>query len=153
MYFGTPIVVKVYNDDEMKNEIILDRVKFWIDQDIIHAKFNGHVDKRFIEIEVEDIFIEVIKAMSNGKYRPLLIDLTELSKLNTVRLFKMLFRNVEIKSLVLSKSFLVKSLDLKLFMQLYKFRSTTIVPYKISTNYKHTLKFCNENYAQFNASY
>ncbi|WJJ97410.1 hypothetical protein [Algibacter luteus] len=137
----------------MKNEIILDNVKFWLDQDIIHATFNSHVDKSFIEFEAEVIFIEVIKAMSYGKYRPILIDLSGVSRLNSIRLFKLFSSNAQIKSLVLSKSFIVKSLDLKFFLELFKIGSPTIVPIKISTDYTDTLKFCNENYAQFNASY
>ncbi len=150
-YFGTPIVVKFYNCNNMKNEIVLNHVKFWQDQNIIHATFISNVDKNFIEIEVEEIFIEVITALSNEQYRPLLIDITQLSRPNTVRLFKLLCRNWKINSLILAKSFIVKSWDLKLFLELFKLGRPSIVPNKISTDYKDTLKFCNDNYAQFNA--
>ncbi|MCF7559923.1 hypothetical protein L3X39_04675 [Sabulilitoribacter multivorans] len=135
----------------MKNEIVIDNIKFWVDQNIIHTSINGKIDKKFLEIE--DIFVEVILALTVGNFKPLLIDLTTISKLNAINLFKILSRSSQIKTLVLSKSFLVQSYDLKLLLDLYNFGNETIVPNKISTKYSHAVKYCNQSYEQFNASY
>ena len=135
----------------MKNEIIFENVKFWQDQDIIHCSFNSEFDDRLLEIEIEDLFVQVIDALSNGSYKPILIDLTAVSYLNAIGLYKFISRNSQIKSYVLSKSFIVKSIDIKLLLELYNLGSDGVVPNKICTNFDRAIQYCNEKHAAFNA--
>jgi anti-anti-sigma regulatory factor len=136
----------------MKNEIIFDNVKFWLDQHIIHCSFNSKFDERFLEYEIEDLFIEVISSLSIGNFKPILIDLTEVTYLNSISLYKFLSRSTQIKSSVLSKSFLVRSMDLKILLSLYNFGSIEVVPNKICTNFNMAVNYCNEKHQMFNAA-
>lgn len=137
----------------MGNEIVYDSVKFWLDHHVIHCRIKNNISKEFSEIEFEDLFVKIISSLTNVNYKPVLIDLTDLSYLNALSVFKTISRSLQIKSIVLSKTFLVQSIDLKLLLSLYNFGNNSVVPNKISTNYNGALKFSNETYEQFNASY
>ena len=135
----------------MNNEIIFENVNFWLDQHIIHCSFNSKFDERFREIEIEDLFIEVISAFSNGNYKPILIDLTRVSNLTAINLYKLISRNSQIKTYVLLKSFIVKSFDIKLLLKIYDFGANAIVPNKICTNFNRAVQYCNEKHSEFNS--
>ncbi|NNC51111.1 MAG: hypothetical protein HKO01_11300 [Flaviramulus sp.] len=137
----------------MGNEIVYDNVKFWLDHHVIHCRIKNNINEEFSKIEFEDLFIKIISTLTYGNYKPVLIDLTDLSYLNALSVFKTISRSIRIKSTVLSKTFLVQSIDLKLLLSLYNFGNDSVVPNKISTNYNVALKYSNETYEQFNASY
>lgn len=135
----------------MKNEIIFDNVKFWLNQDIIHCSFYGKIDKQFLDFEIEYIFAEVITSLSNGSFKPILIDLTGVSNTNAFSLYKVISRNPQIKPYVISKSFLVKSFNIKLLFKLYNIGNDGVVPIKISTSFINAVQYSNEKYLEFNA--
>lgn len=135
----------------MKKEIIFDNVKFWLDQHIIYCSFNSKFDKRILEIEIEQLFIEVITAFSLDNYKPILIDLTNLSYSKAYSLYKFISRNTNIKAHVISKSFLVRSLNEKLLFKLYGILDDGVVPIQISTNYNRAIAYSQKQYLEFNS--
>lgn len=137
----------------MKKQVEFDNMEFGLDHDFIHCKFKGKLNKTFLQLDMEDIIIEVVPTLSEINYKPIIFDLTQISKLDAVRVFKILSRNSNIKLLVLSKSFLVKSFDLKLLFDLCSFKCGSVVPNKVFTSYSQSVKFCSKDYEQFNACY
>ncbi|WP_344785830.1 hypothetical protein [Postechiella marina] len=135
----------------MKNKILLKNVKFWIDRNVIHCDFSSKFDKKLHKAEIENLFITIISAFSNGKYKPLLIDLTGLDSKKAIDLYKLLSSSTKIDSYALSESFIVKSFKVKLFLELYKLISTKILPNNISTNLTGALQYSNKKYIEFNA--
>lgn len=135
----------------MKNEITFDKVKFWLDDNIIHCQFSNRMEKKFIKTEVEDIIIKVLSTLSKGNYKPVLIDLTKVSNINAIYLYALIYRSSKIKSLVISKSFIVKSFGLNLLFKIYSLGNNGVVPIKISTNLINAIQYCNQKYSEFNA--
>lgn len=136
---------------QMKNEIIFHSVKFWLDQNIVHCSFNDKVDNRFLDFEIENIFVEAISAFTIGNCKPILIDLTKVSDLKAYNIYKYISNNTKLKSFVLSKSFLVKSFNMKLLFKLYSFIDDGIIPIQISTDLQTAVQYSNEKYIEFNA--
>lgn len=135
----------------MKNEITFDNVKFWLDHHIIHCSFNDKFDKRFLDTEIEHIFVEVITAFSIGNCKPILIDLTKVSTIQAYGLYKFISRNSQIKSYVISKSFLVSSFNIKLLFKLFNIGNNGVIPVQISTSFERAIKYSNAKYLEFNA--
>lgn len=135
----------------MNNEITFDNVRFWLDQNIIHCSFNGGFDKRYLDVEIEDIFVEVITSFTSGSYKPILIDLTGVNSIKAFNLYRFISDSVQLKSYVISKSFLVKSLSLKLLFELYNLGCCGVIPTNISTNFNRAMQYSNKRYLEFNA--
>ncbi|MGB5420099.1 hypothetical protein [Algibacter sp.] len=135
----------------MKNEMIFDNVKFWLDQHIIHCSFNEKFDDRILDNDIENLFIEVITALTIGNCKPILIDLTQVSNVKACSLYRFISRNSELKSYVISKSFLVKSINIKLLFKLLNIGNDGVIPVKISTNLNNAVQYSNEKYLEFNA--
>ena len=135
----------------MKNQITIDNVKFWLDQNIIHCCFNEKFDRRFLDLEIEDIFIEVITAFTSGTYKPILIDLTRVNNYKAYSLYKFISQNIQLRSYVISKTFLVKSFDIKLLFELYNLGKEDIIPTNVSTSFNRAIQYSNQSYLEFNA--
>lgn len=134
----------------MKNEIIIDNIKFWINQNIIYCKIDNDFKSDSIGVELEEIFSNAIQALSKGKYKPILINMTDVNFLLSIKLFRYLSNNVLIKTLVLSKTFLVNSFGLKILLFIYSLTTDPIVPNKVFKYNSLAIKHCNKKYMEFN---
>ncbi len=134
----------------MRNVIQFDGIMFWVDQNIIYCKLNAVLLKNHQNADIEEIFYNAISILSNGTYLPILINLEEMSNSNSLKIFKIISNSALIKSLVLSRIFLVRSTGLKLMLSLNNIVLNRIVPNKIFKDFNLAIKYCNTDYMDFN---
>ena len=135
----------------MKNEIRINNIKFWVDQNIIYCKFYDDFDKNYFHDGFEDIFYEAISILSNGTYLPMIFDLTEVKSLVLVKLFKLLSCSSKLESVVLSKVFLVENQKQKIILSFYVMFSDANVPNLIFMESDLAIEYSSNNYALFNS--
>lgn len=135
----------------MKREILIEDIKFWVDQDIIYCKFYNGFDETFLNTDLENVFEAAITKLSDGKYRSIILNLRDIDHQLSVKVFKFLSSNALIKSLVLSKVFIVRTYNLKVLFSIYCFTKKAVLPIKIYKNFDLANKFCNEIDMEFNA--
>ncbi|AUC82456.1 hypothetical protein [Lacinutrix sp. Bg11-31] len=135
----------------MKNEIQINNIKFWVDQNIIYCKFYNDFDKNYFHDGFEDIFYEAISILSNGTYLPVIFDLRGLKSLVLVKLFKLLSNSSKLEKTVLSKVFLIESQKRKIILSFYLMFRDTNVPNLIFMESDLAIKYSNHNYALFNS--
>ena len=134
----------------MNNEISVGDIKFWEHENIIYCEIYSGFDENNTNGEIEEIFLSAISILSNGKYKPILINLRKTNFALSFKMFKFLSKNFHIKTKVLSKTFLVNSYGLKALLFIYNFATFPIVPNTIFTDYNSAIIDCNENYMLFN---
>ena len=84
-------------------------VEFWFEKGVLFCRFEtGECQKVFNEEFLEE-FLNTISTLSNGGYFPLLLDLRQLKRKYAFSLIKIIAQNPELKSALLSKSFVVNS--------------------------------------------
>ncbi|WAC02316.1 hypothetical protein N7U66_00720 [Lacinutrix neustonica] len=135
----------------MKDNKLVNDIKFWVDQNVIHCSIPSGFEANSLEMDLEAVFFNAISTLSNGKYLPLLIDMEAIEFSLSIKLFKFLSKNSLIKTVVLSKTFLVNSLILKAFLSLHNFTYDPVVPNTIFNDFSSAIKCCNKNVMVFNA--
>jgi len=148
--FGIAIGLYFSNEMKMRNVIQFDGIMFWVDQNIIYCKLNPVFLKNHEKSNVEDIFYNAISILSNGRYLPILISLEEMDSTSSLRTFKIITNSNLIKTLVLSKIFLVRSISSKIMLSLNNVVANKIVPNKIFKDFNSANKYCQNNYMSFN---
>jgi hypothetical protein len=141
----------VFQIIKMKDEILVDNIKFWVDQNIIYCKLYGDFDDNYFESVFENVFTNAITKLSDGKYMPVLFNLREIDNLQTIKIFKRLSNNALIKSSVLTKTFLVRSLVLKVILSCCDLAKNPNDLNKICTDKDLAIKHCIKNNKVFNA--
>jgi len=91
-------------------------MEFWVDSDTIHCLIHKNFDCMVLEGSTLEIFKENIKALSNGEYLPLLINLTEVGRLKAFQLFGILSPCSPFGIKVPPRIFLVKSFFVKMVL-------------------------------------
>ena len=108
----------------MMDDKLIENFKFWVDQEVIYCQILNDLtdldDDNKIK-DIEHIFLNKIFMLSKDVHMPILIDLKELNFSNAIKVFKFLSKNTLIKSLVLSKTFLVDSYKLKILLNIQSF--------------------------------
>jgi hypothetical protein len=135
----------------MRNEIQLDDMKFWVDQNIMYCKMHSDLKKTYQKIDIEEIFYNGISILSNGKYMPIIIDLENLGFTDSIKLFKVLAHSQIVRSLILSQVFLVHSLRLKVILSIYNFNRKPFFLNKICNDLNGAIKYCNKDNMVFNS--
>ncbi|MDO6595370.1 hypothetical protein Q4512_00505 [Oceanihabitans sp. 2_MG-2023] len=135
----------------MKNEIFINNIKFWVDQNIIYCKLFEDSNLNYSRENIESMFCEAISILSNGTFLPVIFDFEELNSSHSLRFFKIISNNYKIKSAVLSKVFLIKNYRQKLLLSFYVLFSDSNVPNLIFRDLDLAIAYCNENYATFNS--
>lgn len=129
------------------------KAKFWLEDGILFCEFIAKECKNeFSEDFIED-YLEVISSLSKGGYFPLLIDLRQLKNDYAFSVVKILAKNPELKSAILSKSFVVESFLLQFILIALKIVQDPIIPNKIFRNYNKAVKYSLETNYIFNAQY
>ena len=74
----------------MKNEISVGDIKFWEHENIIYCEIYSGFDENNTNGEIEEIFLSAISILSNGKYKPILINLRKTNFALSFKMFKFL---------------------------------------------------------------
>lgn len=135
----------------MKNKNLVNDIKFWVDQNIIHCSIPNGFEEHSLEEDIEALFFNAISTLSKDRYMPILIDIQAVNFLLSVKLFKFLSNNALLNTAVLSKTFLVNSFVLKVFLSLYNFSNDPIVPNAIFNNDSAAITYCDHKIMVFNA--
>lgn len=135
----------------MENERLVNNFKFWVDKEIIHCKIFNNFDGTKEIDDLENIFLNQIFKLSGDVHMPILFDMEDLSFTNAIKVFKFLSNNTLIKSLVLSKTFLVHSLPSQISLNIQSFLCNPGAPDLIFKNSKSAVKFCINDTRTYNS--
>jgi hypothetical protein len=135
----------------MKDEIQINNIKFWVGQNIIYCKLYDNSNVDYSDKGIEDLFYEAISMLSDGTYLPVIFDFREVNSGLSVKLFKLLSNSVKIKSIVLSKAFLIKNYKHKMLLLFHVMFSDSNVPNLIFKDSDLAIQYSNQNYAIFNS--
>ena len=135
----------------MRNEIRINNIKFWVDQNIIYCKFYNDFDRGYFGNGFEDMFYEAISILSNETYLPIIFDFRTINTSLSIKLFKLLSNTSKIKSVVLSNVFLVKNQRQKFMLSFYIMFCDSNVPNLILKEPDLAIEYSNYNYALFNS--
>lgn len=134
----------------MRNVIQFDGIKFWVDKNIIHCKLYTGFFKNYQKINIEDILFNSISILSNGNYMPILINLEQISNSNSLKFFKLISNSDLMKTLVLSRVYLVQSAGLKVLLSLHKNNSNQFISNKIYKDFNLAIESCYKDYMVYN---
>jgi len=134
----------------MRNNIQFDGIKFWVDENIIHCILDNDFLQKNSYIDIQEVFYNGISILSNGKYLPILINLEHVGFSDSIKIFKFLSICSLIKSLVISKTFMVNTMSLKVILSIYNISSDPVVPNRVCRDLDAALKHCNKENVVFN---
>ncbi|WP_292949315.1 hypothetical protein [Olleya sp. UBA1516] len=138
----------------MDDDKLIENFKFWVDQDVIYCKVLNDLtdlDDRYKAKDIEHIFLNKIFTLSKDVHMPILIDLKDLNFSNAIKAFTFLSKNTLIKSLVLSKTFLVNSYKLKMLLNIQSFVCNPSLPDVIFKDDKSAIQYCIEDNRTYNS--
>ncbi|SFC84836.1 hypothetical protein [Algibacter pectinivorans] len=135
----------------MENNKKCNKAKFWLDQDILFCKFKkGQCTKKFREEFSED-YVKTISSLSGDSYFPLLVDLRALKAKQAFAVIQVIANNSELRSVILCKSFVVRSLYIRFVLLALGGIYDPIIPNKIYKNYNKAISYSLETNQFFNA--
>lgn len=121
-------------------------VVFWIDSNVIQCTIGKECESKILEDVAPKAFARRITALANGRYLPLLIDLREVGIFYAFRLFTTFSPPSRLDFSVLSTSFLVKSLALRIMLSLYCIATGNAFWNRVYHNPKVALDHCLERF-------
>jgi len=134
----------------MRDIIQFEGIKLKIDQNVIHCKLKPDFFKKYSTAKSEETIFNAISVLYDREYRPILLDLKQINSTDAVEIFMLISNSALINSLVLSRTFLVRTTSLKLFLALNNIVGNRVVPNKIYTDFNVALNYCQKNYKVFN---
>ncbi|XMO85049.1 hypothetical protein AAFN75_09645 [Algibacter sp. AS12] len=135
----------------MENVRKCNKAKFWLDEGILFCKFErGECTKEFSEEFLEE-YVNTITSISGGSYFPLLVDLRILKEKEAFTVIQVIANNLELKSAILSKAFVVNSYFIQLALVALRKIYDPIIPNKIFKNYNNAISYSLETNHFFNA--
>ena len=135
----------------MSNPIKCRKAKVWLEDGVLFCVFiPKECDIEFKDDFIED-FLKAIVLLSNGGYYPLLIDLRQLSNASAFSVVKILAKNPDLKSAILSKSFVVSSYFMQFMILVFKGIQDPVIPNKVFRSYENAIKYSLETNYVFNA--
>lgn len=137
----------------MSNQIKCETAKFWIEDDVIFCKFIGKKCRKEFDEDFLEEYLKAIITLSNGKYFPLLIDLRELNDNYVFPVVRILAKHPDLKSAILSKSFVVNSCFLQFVLIALRRVHDSIIPNRIFTSYEKAIEYSLETNQIFNLQY
>lgn len=152
-YLWHPYWFKLYKSIVMEDDKLIENFKFWVDHDVIYCQILSDLtdlDDNKIK-DIEHIFLNKIFMLSKDVHMPILIDLKELNFSNAIKVFTFLSKNTLIKSLVLSKTFLVNSYKLKMLLNIQSFVCNPSLPDVIFKDDKSAIQYCIEDNRTYNS--
>ncbi|WP_339712851.1 hypothetical protein [uncultured Kriegella sp.] len=135
----------------MKNIIQFDGVKFWMYQNIIHCEINKDFDYQWLKGNISRIIPKVTRLLSNGKYLPLLIDLTKVSNVAAIKIFVLLSPYSLLNKSVLSWSFLARSAIQKMILLVCRVDSGNYVSSNVYKDIDKATRYCSTRFKIFSA--
>tara|TARA_R110002073_G_scaffold174557_6_gene331773 strand:+ start:4835 stop:5248 length:414 start_codon:yes stop_codon:yes gene_type:complete len=135
----------------MKNDIQLEGIKFWVDENIIYCKISTDFIIDNQEKNIEEIFYNGISQLNQRRYMPMLINMQQISSSNSIKIFKKLAQSHSVRGLILSQIFLVKSISLKVCLIVHNIIKKPFFINKICDDFNVALKYCNMDNKVFNS--
>ncbi|MEL0645213.1 hypothetical protein V6251_12535 [Olleya sp. Ti.3.14] len=138
----------------MMDDKLIENFKFWVDQDVIYCKILNDLtdlDDSCKAKDIEHIFLNKIFTLSKDVHMPILIDLRGLKFSSAIKSFTFLSKNTLIKSLVLSKTFLVNTYKLKMLLNIQSFVCNPALPDVIFKCNKSAIQYCIEDNKTYNS--
>jgi len=134
----------------MSNLVKCKKAEFWLEEGVLFCELIPEKCKNDFEQDFIDDILKAIATLSNGRYFPLIIDLRQLNDKLAFSVVKLLTKNPELKSLILSKSFVVNSFFLQFVLIVLKGVQNPIIPNKIFRSYENAVKYSLETNYIFN---
>ncbi|QXP59360.1 hypothetical protein [Olleya sp. HaHaR_3_96] len=135
----------------MVNEKLTDNFKFWVDHNVIYCKIFNDFDGVSDVEDVDNIFLNAIFRLSRDVHMPILFNLEELNSATSIKVFRYLSKSRLLKSLALSKTFLVNSYKLKLLLDLHSFMCNPSIPDLIFKDFNAAIKYCKNDNRAYNS--
>lgn len=151
MFFGIAIDFPFVTENVMTKQIQLDRVKFWRDNGVLFCKVQNSDNGQVIKKDNINDYIKAITTLSNGEYYPLLIDFRDVDNKDTISQVRLLANNTELKSVILSKSFVVNSAFMQFMLVVLHGIYDPIIPNKVFKNFENAFQYSVEINQIFNA--
>lgn len=130
----------------MLEEILIENVKFWEDQNIIYCKIYEDFDAQYTNEQIERIFTESIDLLSSGSHLPILFNFRELNTSTSIKLFSFINKSTVIRNNSLSTTYLVNNFGLKLLFSSYATFSNSILPITIFNKAELKVQFCHHTH-------
>lgn len=125
----------------MSNIIIDNKAKFWIHDGVIFCEFIPAKYSNVFSKEFFHNYLNAIHTLSKGGYFPLLVDLRRLSDNIVYPIIKFLCKSPELKSVILSKSFVVSSNSMQFGLIALRMAQDPVIPNKIYRSYDKAVKY------------
>ncbi len=151
MCFGIAIDFSFVTENVMTKQIQLDRVKFWIDNGVLFCKVQNSNNGQVIKKDNINDYVKAIAALSCGEYYPLLIDFRDVDNKDTIAQVRLLANNTELKSVILSKSFVVNSAFMQFMLVVLHGIYDPIIPNKVFKSFESAFQYSVEINQIFNA--
>lgn len=130
-----------------------DKTNFWFEKGVLFCRFEGDECKKVFNDEFLVEFFNKISTLSKGGYYPLLLDLRQLKQKYACSLIKIIANNPELKTALLSKSFVVSSYFVQFSLIASRKIHDPIIPNKVFTDYDKAIAYSTETNYIFNAPY
>lgn len=134
----------------MENTIQFYGVKFWSDQNIIYCEINKDFDYQSLKANISRIIPKVTRSLSKGKYLPLLIDLTNVSNAEAIKLFILFSPYSLLNKSILSWSFLAGSAVQKVILLVCRVAGGNYVSNNIYKDINKAISYNNTRFKVFN---
>ena len=134
----------------MENMSSKEKIKFWVDGDILYCKLVNVCDEKKFNINIDQQFQEALYSICDGRFLPLIIDLTALNYSDSLTVIKQLALSKTLKYISLSEAILVNTFFIKCGIAFYKHCYDFTLPFKTFLNMKQAEKYCNETNQVFN---
>lgn len=135
----------------MSNQLICKKAKFWLKDGVLYCVFIPKECEDEFKTDFLEDFLKAVATLSKGSYFPLLIDLRQLKNANAFSVVKTLSKNPELKSAILSKSFVVNTFFLQVALIVFKRIYDPVIPNKIFKSYDNAIKYSLETNYIFNS--
>ena len=137
----------------MKNQIILNKAKFWTDErEILFCRYSNKDNHHELDVDTVERYEDAIMTLTKGKRMPFLIDMRN-TKGSFNKNATKLFANSKIfKMIRMYEAFVVNSLSVNLAINSYKRIYEPNTPFIILTDFERAIDFCIKSKERIDAS-
>ncbi|WP_372754255.1 hypothetical protein [Mariniflexile sp.] len=135
----------------MSKKVKCGNAEFWLDSGVVFCRFMQKESVNNFNTENLKDYFSVIDKLSNGRYYPLVIDLRNLGDGYVFSVVKKLSRNLELKTIVLSKSFVVSSFATKFGLAIFNLIPDPIIPNRIFCSFEKAVHYSLKTNYIFNS--
>lgn len=135
----------------MNEQIKCKHIELWKKDGVLFSKFMRKNGKKEFSKNCLAEYLNAITTLSNGRYLPLIIDLRKLKDKNVFSLIEILAKDPNLKSAILSKSFIINSRFLHFILVVLRMVHDPIIPNKVFISDKSAMAYSLKTNHIFNA--